>query len=101
MAAGWPLPAFDVVPGAHGLGYQAMLVGDRVPNPRWSARCRRRASSGSRWTRRALTSEVAAKVAGWKEAFSAQGLAANDINLLAQYIDGDRLRGQREAFLAC
>ena len=50
---------------------------------------------------RALTSEVAAKVAGWKEAFSAQGLAANDIDLLAQHIDGDRLRGQREAFSAC
>ena len=64
-------PAFDVVPSMHGLGYQAMLVGDRVPNPRWSTRCRRRASSGSGWTRRALISEVAAKFAGWKEAFSA------------------------------
>ena len=102
MAAGWPLPAFDVVPGAHGLGYQAMLVGDRAtPSTLVSALSQARQFGLKVDAARALISEVAAKVAGWKEAFSAQGLAANDINLLAQYIDGDRLRGQREAFFAC
>ena len=48
----------------------------------------------------AIIREVAAKVACWKEAFSAQGVTANDMDLLAQYIDGDRLRCQREAFSA-
>ena len=48
---------------------------------------------------RAIVSEIAAKVAGWKEEFTANGVAAADIDLLAQYIDGDKLRRQREAFL--
>ena len=95
-------PAFDVVPGAHGLGYQAILVGDRATQSTLvSAPSQARQFGLKVGAARTLTSEVAAKVAGWKEAFSAQGLAANDIDLLAQYIDGDRLRGQREAFLVC
>ena len=48
---------------------------------------------------RAVVSEVAAKVAGWKEEFTAKGVAAADIELLAQYLDGDKLRHQRDAFL--
>ena len=99
----YPLsPAFDVVPSAHGLGYQAMLVGDRATQSTLVNALSQARQFGLKVdAARTLTSEVAAKVAGWKEAFSAQGLAANDIDLLAQYIDGDRLRGQREAFLAC
>ena len=42
--------------------------------------------------------EVSTGVAGWKEAFTAQGVAVQDITLLAQYIDGDKLRLQRHEF---
>ena len=94
--------AFDVVPSAHGLGYQAMLVGDQATQSTLVNALSQARQFGLKVdAARTLTSEVAAKVAGWKEAFSAQGLAANDIDLLAQHIDGDRLRGQREAFSAC
>ena len=48
----------------------------------------------------AIITEVAIKVDGWIEAFAAKGVLARDIDLLAQYIDGDRLHSQRKAFLA-
>ena len=80
----YPLsPAFDVVPSAHGLGYQAMLVGDRATQSTLVNALSQARQFGLKVdAARTLTSEVAAKVAGWKEAFSAQGLAANDIDLL-------------------
>ena len=56
------------------------------------------ASSFAGWATRSI-SKIAAKVAGWKDEFSAKGVAAADIELLAQYLDGDKLRHQREAFL--
>ena len=72
MAAGWPLPAFDVIPSAHGPGYQAMLVGDRATQSKLvNALSQARQFGLMVDAARALISEVAAKVAGWKEAFSA------------------------------
>ena len=44
----------------------------------------------------AILREVASGVAGWKAAFAAKRVSAGDIELLAQYIDGDTLRRQRE-----
>ena len=49
---------------------------------------------------RAIVTEVATKVDGWKEVYAGKGVLAMDIDLLAQHIDGDRLRSQRKAFLA-
>ena len=40
------------------------------------------------------------KIDDWKEVYAAKGVRATNIDLLAQYIDGNRLRSQREAFLA-
>ena len=48
----------------------------------------------------AIIAQVAMKVDDWKEVYAAKGVRAANIDLLAQYIDGDRLRSQREAFLA-
>ena len=48
----------------------------------------------------AIITEVAIKVDGWIEAFAAKGVLPTNIDLLAQYIDGDRLHSQRKAFLA-
>lgn len=44
--------------------------------------------------------EVARVVAGWKQAFRAQDVNGRDIGFLAQTIDGERLRLQREACAA-
>ena len=93
--------AFDVVPSAHGLGYQAMLVGDQATQSALVNALSQARQFGLKGdAAHAIINEVALRVAGWKEAFSAQGVAATDIDLLAQYIDGDRLRRQREAFSA-
>ena len=46
----------------------------------------------------AVIRDVAIKIAGWKSSFVAQGVAESDIEQLAQYIDGDRLRFQRQEF---
>lgn len=92
-------PAFDVVPSAQGLGYQALLVGDQATESTLVNALSQARQFGLKLNAaRAIISEVAAKVAGWKEEFSAKGVAASDIDLLAQYIDGDRLRRQREEF---
>ena len=47
-----------------------------------------------------IITEVAMKIDDWKEVYAAKGVRATNIDLLAQYIDGNRLRSQREAFLA-
>ena len=94
-------PAFDVVPSAQGLGYQAMGIGDQgtestLANALWQAR-----QFGLKAdVVPAIITEVAIKVDGWIEAFAAKGVLPTNIDLLAQYIDGDRLHSQRKAFLA-
>jgi len=94
-------PAFDVVPSAQGLGYQAMLVGDQATESTLVNALSQARQFGLKVdAAHAVIREVALRVAGWKEAFSAQGVTANDMDLLAQYIDGDSLRRQREAFSA-
>ena len=92
-------PAFDVVPSAQGLGYQAMRVGDQATESTLvNALSQARQFGLKTNAARAIVHEVALKIATWKESFSAQGVTAHDIDLLAQYIDGDRLRHQRAAF---
>lgn len=92
-------PAFDVVPSAQGLGYQAMLVGDQANESTLVNALSQTRQFGLKFdAARTIISEVALRVAGWKEAFSAKGVTASDIDLLAQYIDGDRLRRQRDGF---
>ena len=93
-------PAFDVVPSAQGLGYQAMVVGDQASESTLvNALSQARQFGLKPDAARAIISEIAAKVGGWKDEFAAKGVAAADIDLLAQYIDGDKLRHQRQAFL--
>jgi serine/threonine-protein kinase HipA len=47
----------------------------------------------------ALVREVARTVDGWKDHFRAAGVTPADIEMLAQYIDGGHLGGQRAAAL--
>ena len=93
-------PAFDVVPSAQGLGYEAMGISDQgtestLANALWQARRFGLKVDAAL----AIIAEVAIKVDGRKEGYSAKGVLATDIDLLAQYIDGDRLHSQRKAFL--
>jgi serine/threonine-protein kinase HipA len=92
-------PAFDVVPSAQGLGYQAMAVGDLVTESTLvNALSQARQFGLKPDAAHAIAREVASGIAGWKEDFAAVGVSAGDIELLAQFIDGDRLRVQREEF---
>lgn len=94
-------PAFDVVPSAQGLGYQAMLVGDQATESTLlNALSQARQFGLKADAARAVVTEVSAAVAGWKDAFTAHGVTGRDIDLLAQYIDSERLRLQREGFTA-
>lgn len=88
-----------MVPSAQGLGYQAMRVGDQATESTLvNALSQARQFGLKADAARAIVHAVALRIANWKEEFSAQGVTAHDIDLLAQYIDGNRLRHQREAF---
>lgn len=92
-------PAFDVVPSAQGLGYQAMRVGTQgTESTLENALSQSRHFGLKPDTARAIVADVCAGVAGWKCSFAAEGVTSRDLALLAQYVDGDRLRLQREAF---
>ena len=94
-------PAFDVVPSAHGLGYQAMVIGDQgTESTLVNALSQVRQFGLKVDIAHTIITEVAMKVDDWKEVYVAKGVRGTNIDLLAQYIDGDRLRSQREAFLA-
>ncbi len=80
-------PAYDVVPSAQGLGYQAMLVGDDGARATLeNALSQVRAFGLKPAAAKALVSSVAAEVAGWKEHFAAAGVKDADIEVLSQYI---------------
>ena len=92
-------PAFDVVPSARGLGYQAMAVGDQATESTLvNALSQARQFGLKPDAARAVIKDVSSKVAGWKESFARSGVRQGDIDLLAQYIDGDKLRLQRQEF---
>ncbi len=92
-------PAFDVVPSAQGLAYQAIQVGDRDTEATLvNALSQARQFGLKAEAAVAIVREVCDGVAGWKQAFAAQGVTTHDLDLLAQYIDGDRLRQQRDGF---
>ena len=92
-------PAFDVVPSAQGLGYQAMLVGDAGAESSLSnALSQLRAFGLKPPAARQLVQDIARRVSGWKEHFKETGVRDADVDTLAQYIDGDRLGSQRLEF---
>lgn len=93
-------PAFDVVPSAQGLGYQAILVGDAgVDSTLDNALSQPRAFGMNGAAARTIASEIAGHVERWKEHFRDAGVSDRDIDMLVQYIDGDRLGAQRREFL--
>jgi serine/threonine-protein kinase HipA len=94
-------PAFDVVPSAQGLGYQAILVGKAgVESTLQNAVSDSLAFGLKPAAARKIVRDVALAVDRWKEHFHQAGVGADDIEALAQYIDGDRLGVQRREFAA-
>lgn len=92
-------PAFDVLPSAQGLGYQAMAVGDRASEATLSNALSQARQFGLKAdAARSVVRSVSHCVAGWKKVFTSHGVNKSDVDLLAQYIDGDRLRLQRDEF---
>ena len=89
-------PAFDVVPSAQGLGYQAMAIGEQgtvssLANALSSARLFGLKDSAARQ----IVGSICEQVDGWKAHFTGLGVSGHDIDVLAQYIDGQKLGGQR------
>lgn len=97
---GWLLaPAFDVVPAAQGLGYQALIVGEAGAEATLAnALSQVRAFGLKPAAARAIVEEVARCVEGWKAHFTGLGVRPADIEMLAQYLDGERLGRQRREF---
>lgn len=89
-------PAFDVVPSAQGLGYQAIEVGERGTEASLDNALTRASAYGLRKdAARAIAADVARVVDGWQDHFRALGVRDADVAVLAQYIDGASLRSQR------
>lgn len=82
-------PAYDLVPSASGLGYQAIAVGDRGNEATLANALSQVAAFGLRAAAaREIVGEIAGLVDGWRAHFQHIGVRATDLEVLAQYIDG-------------
>jgi serine/threonine-protein kinase HipA len=91
-------PAFDVLPSGQALGYQQMRVGrDGAESTLDNALSEHRAFALTLREAQAACRAVAEVVDGWQAHFTAAGVTPRDLDLLAQHIDRDALRGQRRA----
>jgi len=92
-------PAYDVLPTGSGQGYQDFVCGAYGHD---STLANAMSQSGLFGL---APAEAAAEVvrvidvvSGWREHFRAEGVSQRDIESLAQQVDGDELRAQREGF---
>jgi serine/threonine-protein kinase HipA len=93
-------PAFDVLPAAQGLGYQQLAVGKQGAESTLDNAMSSCAQFGlAAVSARAIVREVCTTVERWKEAFSATGVKAADIDYLARFVDRESLRVQRAEYL--
>jgi serine/threonine-protein kinase HipA len=93
-------PAFDVLPAAQGLRVQSMQVGSAGTESTIENALSQVGAFGLRRARaEEIVHAVASAVEGWKDHFRQTGVTDSDIDVLAQYIDGDHLGGQRAAVL--
>lgn len=93
-------PAYDVVPTAQGLGWQAMQVGDAGAEATLdNALSQVRAFNLRPAAAREIVTQIARQVDGWRAHFVGMNVRQVDIATLAQYLDGDQLGGQRRRFL--
>ena len=89
-------PAFDVLPAAQGLGHQQMRVGALGHEASMAnALSEARAFGLTHAVARQVAQDIAAQVSQWKTVFKHANVREQDIDLLAQYLDGEHLRAQR------
>jgi serine/threonine-protein kinase HipA len=94
-------PAYDVLPTAQGLGFQQIRVGTAgVESSLANALSEARLFGLSAADARAEVVHVVHTCGQWKQHFKAAGVSSNDIDYLAQFIDRDFLRQQRDDFAA-
>jgi serine/threonine-protein kinase HipA len=93
-------PAFDVLPAAQGLGYQQMRVGALGHEASLTnALSEARAFGLTDVQAQQTVAEIARQVAHWKAVFKGLNVRDQDIDLLAQYLDGTYLSEQRRLAL--
>ena len=95
----WALsPAFDVVPSMTGLGYQGISVGRGGPESTVDNALSSISAFGLKLAEaKAIVQEVASVTEDWYRHFRACSIVAADLEVLAQYLDNDRLGAQRRA----
>jgi serine/threonine-protein kinase HipA len=93
----WRLsPAFDIVPSLSGLGYQAMQVGrDGMASTLANALSQAAAFGLKPAQAQVIARDVAGVVDSWMAHFQTCGVSGGDLEMLAQYLDNDRLGAQR------
>lgn len=93
-------PAFDVLPTAQALGYQLMRVGiDANDSTIVNALSEANLFGLAKDEAVAEATNVARVCAGWKAHFRQSAVTARDIEYLAQFIDRNFLRDQRNALV--
>lgn len=92
-------PAYDVVPSVQGLGQQQLRVGKgEAESSLENALSEIHAFGLTKDAAVEVIKSVVTAVQGWQDNFRALGVKAQDVEMMAQYIDGPRLKAQRAAF---
>ncbi len=90
--------AYDIVPSAQGLGYQQLRVGHAATESTLdNALSECKVFGLGRDAAAVIVRDICHVVDGWRDFFRAQGVTQRDLEMLAQYIDGPHLAGQRIA----
>jgi serine/threonine-protein kinase HipA len=93
-------PAFDVLPAAQGLGYQQMRIGRDGADSTIKNACSEAALFGLSAAEAGVEAAAVATACGqWRSNFGEAGVARADLEYLAQFIDRDFLRQQREGLI--
>jgi len=94
-------PAYDVLPTNSGQGSQEFIVGRDLRDSTLTNAMSQCTLFGFRPAEAAMeVARVIQVVEGWREHFAACGVSHADLEILAERIDGEFLRGQRRAFNA-
>ena len=92
-------PAYDVLPSNSGQGFQEFICGKDLHESTLANAMTQVEAFGLTQPEAAnLVVEVIAVVNTWREHFAALGVSAVDLESLAQRIDGDELKSQRDSF---
>jgi serine/threonine-protein kinase HipA len=92
-------PAYDLLPTNSGQGYQEFVCGDSGQESTLSnAMSQCEAFGLAPADAAAQVVQVIRVVNTWRSHFESMGVSKNDLDSLAERLDGDQLRGQRQTF---